>query len=220
MKTLKLFILAAVILAASCKKEINEGVNSSLANPQTSTSPNDESLNGVNLINENQIIDPELSMATETESFAIIDDGIGEDEDFNNNAKKVSHPLCFMKCLKSLWLDSNQAKALHASFLDLHKCKFLTVQRIKAINDSIINHANGLRNKLIGDYKAGNITQTQLISALRKLHFQTKLLLSGHLQRRILIKGLTNCYNNLKGDLAKTLNVKQKIAFKSCLIKC
>lgn len=220
MKTaIKLSILALVIFTASCKKETDKYSSSPTAIPESSVISANSSLDDVNLINENLVLDPNISIGTEDQDFYIADDGMGDETELGNNAKG-HRPLCFIHCLKKQQLDSNQAHALHNNFIQLANCKMAAVKRIRAINDSIIHHANNIKKHLIQDYKDGKITKVQLRNSLEKLNKHTHGLLMSNFDRKILIKQLVNCHNTFKINLGKILNAAQIKAFKACLLNC
>jgi len=218
--TLKLFILTLVIFAVSCKKEMNQEPGSTSAMHDNSAAETNSSFNNTKLIDENLILNPIITLATENEDFSINNDGLGDDETDEMKDKKIAHPLCFIKCLNGLNLDSTQTKALRFNFMKLHDCKANAVKRIRAINDSILHFANIKRANVIKAYKDGKINKLQLTTALEALHKQVHALLVNHPIRKMLIKEFVNCYDIFKINLSKILTLPQQKSFVACMSKC
>ena len=171
--------------------------------------------------------EPEVTDATETIEFDILNEGVPEAleaidfpeiEGFVQDSlgKRDSLKLRCKRLWDSIPLTDTQKVQLKAVRSQYLKCKKSSIIALRTIHRSYILKANQAKKKLIQAYKNGDITQAELKQKLVQLNKRTKLAIRNDQQRQAIVIRLRNCHKNYLKAVKSILSPAQWQAFLKC----
>ena len=163
--------------------------------------------------------DPVISVATEAEDMAIVNDGVvdGLDEDvyaFRTHGGRIAH---LMDCLDSMQVTQGQRDSIRFATRMFNQCRMTHIQAIRQIHFNIIKHANQTRRALIQDYRNNVITLQQLHQALHQLNMQTRHAIQNHPGKQFHLQALQQCHQVYSHRMQTILGVQGWQDLKDCL---
>jgi Spy/CpxP family protein refolding chaperone len=119
-----------------------------------------------------------------------------------------NHP--FAKILRALQLTPDQAEQIKAFLKEHRDCVEAALKALRESERAIIQPANAERKALALQYKNGEITKEELISALKDLRQRTKEALVNNPQRQIALQAMIDCEKALFTSIYSILTPEQQ----------